>query len=70
METLLVFAVAEIAIASTISTLQLKAQETLLAKWREGSLSLDELKVLKTRLWFQRRVLKPPKEIPKTKKIN
>ncbi len=71
METLLVFAIAEIAVASTVSTLQLKAQETILAKWREGSLTLDELNVLKTRRWFQRRVLKPPKDyLPRSKKTD
>lgn len=71
METLLVFAVAEVAIMSTLSTLQLQAQETIVKKWREGSLTLEELKVLKSRLWFQRRILKPPKgKVSLEKKTN
>ena len=70
METLFVFAVAEVAIMSTLTTLQRQAQETILRKWREGSLSVEELKVLKTRLWFQRRILRPPKQTVSLNKKN
>lgn len=70
METLLVFAVAEVALMSTLTTLQVQAQEKLVQRWKQGSLTLEELKILKTRRWFQRRVLKPPKEKISSRKKN
>jgi hypothetical protein len=57
METLVAFTLAEMALVA----IQLQAQEILITKWKRGELSLEQLKILKTRHWFQRRILKPVK---------
>ncbi len=64
METLVAFTLAEIALVA----LQLQAQENLIQKWRRGELSIEQLKLLKTRQWFQRRILKPVKAPSLSKK--
>ncbi len=68
METLVAFTLAEMALVATVNTLQLQAQETLIRKWKRGELTLEQLKQLKSRPWFQRRVLKPVKTPPLSKK--
>lgn len=64
METLVAFTLAEIALV----TLQIQAQEILIQRWKRGELSLEQLKQLKSRHWFQKRVLKPVKPPPLSKK--
>ncbi len=64
METLLAFTLAEVALV----TMQIHAQEMLIQKWKKGELSVEQLKQLKTRPWFQKRVLKPVKEPSSSKK--
>ena len=64
METLVAFTLAEIALVA----LQLQAQENLIQKWRRGELSIEQLKLLKTRQWSQRRILKPVKAPSLSKK--
>lgn len=59
MELLLLFLVAEIVWAGTVSTLQIKARKALLQKWKEGSLTVDELKRLKRTPWFRNQIWKP-----------
>jgi hypothetical protein len=66
METLVAFTLAEVALVA----LKLQAQNTLIQKWKRGELSLEQLKVLKTRQWFQRRVLQPVKAPSFSKKEN
>ncbi len=68
METLVAFTLAEMALVATVNTLQLQAQEILIQKWKRGELSVEQLKQLKTRQWFQRRVLKPVKAPSLSKK--
>jgi hypothetical protein len=65
METLVAFTLAEMALVA----MRIQAQETLIQKWKKGELSLEQLKQLKTRQWFQRRFLKPMK-IPSLSKKN
>ena len=64
METLVAFTLAEMALVA----MQLQAQEVLIQKWKRGELSLEQLKQLKSRAWFQKRVLKPVKPPPTSKK--
>jgi hypothetical protein len=64
METLVAFTLAEMALVA----LQLQAQEVLIQRWKRGELSLEQLKQLKLRAWFQKRVLKPVKPPPLSKK--
>ena len=71
MEGILLFAAAEIFAITALKYTQLQAQEVLVIKWRKGELSLEELRLLKSRPWFQQRVLKPPKvPVPFLKKQN
>ena len=71
MEGFLLFALAEVITITTLTRIQRHAQQKILEKWFKGELTLQELQLLKTRLWFQRRVLPPPKEtIPLSKKNN
>jgi hypothetical protein len=65
METLVAFTLAEMAIVA----LQLQAQEILIQRWKRGELSLEQLRQLKSRHWFQRRMLRPPnKPVSRSKK--
>lgn len=64
METLVAFALAEVALVA----LKIQAQNILIEKWKRGELSLEQLKQLKTRHWFQRRFLKPVKLTSLSKK--
>jgi hypothetical protein len=64
METLVAFTLAEMALVA----LQLQAQEVLIQRWKKGELSLEQLNQLKSRAWFQKRVLKPVKPPPLSKK--
>ena len=57
METLVAFTLAELALVA----LRIQAQETLIHKWKKGELTLEQLKQLKSRAWFQKHVLKPVK---------
>jgi hypothetical protein len=66
MEVVVAFALAEVALVA----LKIQAQETLIQKWKKGELSLEQLKLLKTRHWFQRRVLQPVKAPSLSKKEN
>ncbi len=64
METIVAFTLAEMALVA----LRIQAQEILISKWKKGELTLDQLKQLKSRPWFQKRVLKPVKEPSSSKK--
>ena len=64
MEVVVAFALAEAALVA----LKVQAQNILIEKWKRGELSLEQLKVLKTRHWFQQRFLKPVKSTSLSKK--
>ncbi len=59
-----------LAAEATIITLQKRAREEVLKKWLEGSLTMEELLLLKRKLWFQK-IWNPTEErIPREKKTN
>jgi hypothetical protein len=67
MPTLLFFLLAEgVLVAHT--NYQVKARKRLVQKWIEGSLTLEELTILKESGWFKRQVLKPPTSVDLRKK--
>jgi hypothetical protein len=71
MEGILLFAAAEIFAITALKYTQREAQELLVLRWKKGELTLEELLLLKSRPWFQRGVLRPPKgRIPLSKKQN
>ena len=71
MEGILLFAIAEVVAVTTLKNMQLLAQNKIIEKWEKGQLTLQELLLLKSRPWFQRRVLKPPKKpVSPSKKNN
>ena len=70
MEGILLFAIAEMVAVTTLKTMQIHAQNKLIEKWEKGQLTSQELLLLKSRPWFQRRVIKPPKNIVSLSKKN
>jgi hypothetical protein len=59
-----------LATVATATTLQRKARETILKKWQEGSLSYEELKILKQLHWFQKLWKPTQKSVSVQKKQN
>jgi hypothetical protein len=69
MGVLLLLILAEIAVSSALSQRQLKARQIVLQKWKEGSLSEEELYRLKRAKWFQQ-VWRPTYERVSSSKKN
>jgi len=64
---MLLFIAAEVLLTTTITTVQIRAREKILQKWQEGSLSSEELKILKQLVWF-RKLWKPTTQIVSVQK--
>lgn len=56
MDPVLLLVTVDLIAATIVGTLRIKAQEIVLQKWKEGSLSEDELRRLKKAKWFQEQV--------------
>jgi hypothetical protein len=69
MEGLLLLLAAEVAVSTSLAHLQRKARGKVLQKWYQGSLTLEELQVLKRMKWFQQ-LWKPTSKIPSSEKKN
>ena len=70
MEYALLFLATDVLITATVTTVQRKSRESILLQWQEGSLSYEELKLLKHLSWFQK-IWNPTKEkVSREKKQN
>jgi hypothetical protein len=61
METILFFIAVELAVSSSLVAVQQKMRYQIFQKWREGSLTIEELKRLKQMRWF-RKIWNPTKQ--------
>lgn len=70
MEYVLLFLATDVLLTTTVTTVQRRTRESIVLRWQEGSLSYEELKVLKQLSWFQN-IWNPTKEkVPREKKQN
>ncbi len=70
METVLFIVAADIVVTSAITNYQIKARETIVKRWKEGSLNTAELLWLRKQQWFQKTYIKTPKEKVSSDKKN
>ncbi len=64
MESLLFMIAADIVVSTAVASYQIQAREKIVKKWKEGSLTISELRWLKRQVWFQKVYLKKVKETP------